>query len=150
LKTRLSYECEGLLVERLKGMGVYGPGETISLHGGLVQGHTDGVIRPDALLEIKTVAREEWLPKDFRLPGRVFWQVQAYLHFTERRLAQVVYVARDTGMVQVTGIRVNPSIGREVEEKVGRLVTAVLGWERPGCSCGKCEVEPRRREDAKE
>ncbi len=149
LKTRLSYECEGLLVARLRALGVYGAGESISLHGGLVQGHTDGVILPNALLEIKTVQREDWLPQNYRLPNRVFWQVQAYMTFLKRPIAFVVYLARDTGAMCVVAVKYNPGIGRQVREKVDRLIKAVVGYERPECSCGKCEVEPRRREDAK-
>lgn len=142
LKTRVSYELEEDLVRRLDAMGVYYPGETISLHGGLVQGHTDGVIKPSALLEIKTVQREEWLPKDYRLPNRVYWQVQGYMTFLKRSIAFVVYLARDTGAICVVAVKYNPGIGRQVREKVERIVKAVVGFERPGCSCGRCEAEP--------
>ena len=142
LKTRLSYDLEAVLLERLR--QVYGgrlkPGREIYLHDGLVQGHTDGFIAGD-LLEIKTVEREEWLPVDRRLPNRVFYQVQAYLHYLDIRHAHVMYLARDTGAIYTIGVTYSPSIGRRIDQKVERLVAAVRNLERPACSCGHCRME---------
>lgn len=138
LKTRISYELESKLIQRLSEMRLYSPGETIELYDGLVQGHTDGVLAGVDLLEIKTIPLEQWLPKDGRLPHRVFWQVQAYLHFTQRRYAHVVYLARDSGYAQVYGTRVSDRMGQKITEKLERLVEAVQEGRRPDCTCGRC------------
>lgn len=138
LKTRISYELESKLIQRLSEMRLYSPGETIELYDGLVQGHTDGVLAGADLLEIKTIPLEQWLPKDGRLPHRVFWQVQAYLHFTQRRYAHVVYLARDSGYAQVYGTRVSDRMGQKITEKLERLVEAVQEGRRPDCTCGRC------------
>jgi hypothetical protein len=139
LLCRLSYELEGRLVERLKEMGVYSVGEEIVLFDGLVQGHTDGVIGRQDLLEIKTLAQERWIPEGRKLPGRVFWQVQAYLHYTGRKYGHIVYLARDTGLIYTTGVSYSEGVGRKIEEKVGRLVEAAMAYSRPACTCGRCE-----------
>jgi hypothetical protein len=65
--------------------------------------------------------------------------VQAYLTFLKRQMAHVIYLARDTGCFVVVGVKYNPGVGRQVREKVDRLIQAVMGYERPGCTCGKCE-----------
>lgn len=134
---RLSYECEFALRARLSEMGVYTPAQEIHLHGGLFQGHPDGMIGAD-LLEIKTLPREEWLPRDMRLPSRTWFQVQAYLTYTNTRFCHVLYLARDTGIVQVVGIKYKPEIGTVIMNKVNRLAQAVRAYERPACTCGHC------------
>ena len=135
LKFKVGYEFEALVIERLKALKVYQAGEVISLADGLVQGHTDGRIGGD-ILEIKSVPAGRFLPVEGKLPHRVFWQVQAYLHYLERQWCQVLYIARDTGAICTVGIRYREEIGQEIEARVARLVAAVLNYERPACSCG--------------
>jgi len=135
LKFKVGYEFEALVIERLKALRVYQPSEVISLYDGLVQGHTDGRINAD-VLEIKSVPSQRFLPVDGKLPHRVFWQIQAYMHFLQRRWCQVIYIARDTGQICTVGIRYREEIGQEIEVKAGRLVRAVLNYDRPGCTCG--------------
>lgn len=137
LKTRLSYELESDLAERIKTMGLFGPGETISLFDGLVQGHTDGLIEGREVLEIKTVGRAAHLPNQ-KLPSRVYWQVQAYMHYLRRPYTHVIYLARESGEIRAIGIRYHESTGRRIEEKIGRLVDAVLTYSAPACTCGRC------------
>lgn len=139
LLTRLAYELETELIYRLTDIGIYGPSEEIMLHDGLVQGHTDGVIARTDVLEIKTLPREEWIPSQGKLPGRLYWQVQAYMHYLERALTQVVYLARDTGAIKVISVRYSPQTGQRIHERVERLVGAVRNGERPACTCGRCE-----------
>jgi hypothetical protein len=134
---RMSYEMEWALIRRLTEMGLYKPAPEICLFDGLVQGHPDGFIGNE-LLEIKTLPREEWLPKDHILPKRIWFQVQAYLHYTDRGFAQVVYLARDTGIVSVVAVKRKVEIGETVAAKVERLAHAVRALERPGCTCGRC------------
>jgi hypothetical protein len=138
LRTRLSYELEEALQGRLRLLGIYAPGETITLFDGLVQGHTDGLLDGREILEIKTVPLREFLPGN-KVPGRVYWQCQAYMHYLKRRFCHVVYLSRDHGQVKVFGLHYDEKLGVDIQLKVGRLVDAVLGYERPVCSCGKCD-----------
>lgn len=137
LVTKISFELEAALVERLTAMGIYQAGPEISLHGGLVQGHPDGLVSGD-LLEIKTAAMEDHFPEGGRLSRRVFYQVQAYLHFLDLKNAQVLYLARANGAICVVGVRYAPPIGREIEGSVERLVRAAREHREPRCTCGKC------------
>lgn len=134
---RMAYELEASLIYRISELGIYEPGKEISLYGGLVQGHTDGFVNGD-LLEIKTIEREEWIPVPGRLPNKVFYQVQAYLHYLTIDRVHVVYLARDTGAVRVIGISYKPMFGKRIEEKLDRIVAAVRNNICPACTCGKC------------
>lgn len=136
LKTALGYDLERVLVEKLKKLKLYSPGEEIVLYDGLVQGHTDGRVNGD-LLEIKTIEREQWFP-EHHLPPRIYYQVQAYLHYQKLPFAQVLYLARDSGAVRVYGLRTDERKGVEIASKVATLVTMVQALQRPECTCGKC------------
>jgi hypothetical protein len=139
LKMRASYELERGLIARLQSLGVYSPGEEIELLGGLVKGLTDGVIDGRDVLVVETVALEPHLPKDGRLPRRMFLRVQAYLHYLQRGWGQVVYLARETGLIQVYGVKYQEGIGAATEEKVAQLVEAIRTYTQPACVCGRCE-----------
>jgi len=143
LLTRLSYEIESALVERLHQMGIYSESPVALAYDGLVQGHVDGITKDGDLIEIKTVALEDHIPE--RLPRRVYWQVQAYMHYLkckrqDCRWTHVVYLARQSGLVKVIPVRYSPEMGGRVETKVLRLVVAVRDVARPECECGKCSA----------
>jgi hypothetical protein len=137
MKSAISYDLERALVEKLTALRLYRIGVVISLYNGLVQGHTDGWIKDD-LLEIKTVAQEKWFP-EHHLLTRVYFQVQAYLHYLKINYAQVIFLARDTGAVQVYKERRDDRRGEEIAGKVDRLVVAVNTLKRPECSCERCK-----------
>lgn len=144
LVNKISFELEAALIARLKAIGVYQPGKTISLSEGLVQGHTDGQIGDD-LLEIKTVALEEHFPVDGHLPRKIFYQVQGYMHYTGLKNALVVYLARANGALLVVSVRYQEAIGREIAGRVERLQRAVREVKVPMCSCGRCGVVKNSR-----
>jgi hypothetical protein len=136
LRTKLSYELEAALIERIRGMGLYLPGEAISLHDGMVQGNTDGRIGED-ILEIKTVSYEAHFP-DGKLPRRVWWQTQAYMHYLRRRETIILYLSRADGKLRVYPVRYSDDYGERIEEKVEKVVQAVRELVRPDCACGEC------------
>lgn len=146
LKTRLAYELEYALVVRLREMGLYQAAQPISLHGGLVQGHLDGLILHGGqtdILEIKTVPLAEHIPdREAQVPRRIYWQVQAYLHYAQRRLkldvssALVVYLARENGLVSVKQVMYSLGTGVQIDGRVRNLVAAVQERFRPACVCG--------------
>lgn len=131
LKFRLSFELEEKLIERLGNMGLYSPGEEISLYNGLVQGHTDGVIEKRDILEIKTVPLQSHLPHNGRVSAKIFWQVQGYMHFLERRWTHVLYLARESGLIRVVGVGYDRKVGAQIQEKVERVVAAVVEGAEP-------------------
>jgi len=139
LKFRVGFELEEALINRLRAMKIYTEGECIQLFDGLVQGHTDGVIRGVDVLEIKTVPLENFIPRPGKIPAKVYWQVQAYMRFTRRNFAQVIYLARDSGLTEVFSVRASEPIARKIELKLERLVHAVRTLERPACTCGRCK-----------
>jgi hypothetical protein len=136
LRTRLSYEIEESIKNRLRAMGIYGEGKEIKLHGGLAQGHTKGEIDGD-LLEIATVPLEEYLPEDM-VPTRKYWQIQSYLHYGGYTDAQVIYFARNSGDFKILNIAPNHSIIEKIERKVELVVRTVKEHKAPKCQCGKC------------
>jgi len=139
LRSLISFELEAALIGRLRQIGLYvDTGESICLYDGLVQGHTDGVLRGGDVLEIKTLPREAYLPQNGRLSHKDYFQVQAYMHYTRRRCAQVVYLARDTGMLLAIGARYHAPTGERIAERVERLVEAIREVRAPACNCGRC------------
>jgi hypothetical protein len=141
LLCRISYELEAALIERLKASGLYTPADPISLYDGLVQGHPDGFINSFVdhdLLEIKTVAEEQHFPKNGRVGRRIYRQVQAYLHYTKRKRAQVLYLARANGALAVVTLGYNPTVAFEIVGKLEHLVQAVKNVRQPNCTCGRC------------
>lgn len=137
LKDAMGYALEDVLIARLTEMGLYRPASPIVLYDGLVQGHPDGEVDGD-LLEIKTIESAKWLPEPSRLPNRVFFQVQAYMHYAGYGRAHVLYLARDTGEMRVIGVSHNDNIAEKINAKIARLVSAVKTGQRPACSCGYC------------
>ena len=133
----MGYAMEADIISRLQAIGDYQPSIEISLYDGLVKGHTDGSFNSD-LLEIKSVALTEYLPRNGRLPDRVWWQVQAYMAYTQFTQTQVVYIARDYGELMVIPVRFSRAMQTKVENKIDRLVNAVRLHQRPPCECGKC------------
>ncbi len=140
LKTRISYELQDALIDRFTAMGLYQPGETISLVGGLVQGHTDGLIAGREILEIKTLEKAQYFPGNGGPSRRITWQVQAYMHFLRRPWTHLVYLARDTGGIYCLGLKYDLKMGQKVEHKINRLVLAIKNVEHPRCTCGHCEL----------
>lgn len=154
LRFYLGYAAEDDVVCRLQGLGDYQPGVTISLYDGLVQGHTDGSF-DGSLVEIKSVALDEWLPgfdtpnknhsatqpAGTRLPRKTYWQVQAYLRYTRFAKAKAIYLSRESGLLKVFDVDRNNALGSEIHQKITGLVHAVRGRIPPGCECGRCGDE---------
>ena len=140
LRTRISYELEDAIKIRLQKMSLhFREAVEISLYDGLVRGHPDGMIGDNDLIEIKTLAMESHLPAGVHISNRIWYQVQACLHYTHCDWCHIIYLARENGAMRCVGIHYKPSVGEHIEAKVARLVTAVQECQRPACLCGKCE-----------
>lgn len=139
LKTRYAYEIERLIKERLQQIGLYSPGKEISIHGGLVRGHTDGKIG-GSLLEIKTLPRTEYLPTSpMHISTKIYWQIQAYMLYGGYSVTTLIYFARDDGQFKVMVVSRDESLQSQIDQKIVSLVEAVQKQNPPACECGKCE-----------
>ncbi len=142
LKHFLAYEIQDILTRVLAEAFVYLPPQAIAVHGGLVQGHTDGAVLFEGqtdLIEIKTLESDKYLPvPGQRVPNRHFYQVQAYLHFLELEHAHLIYFARDSADLRVIGLTYNRTVGKGIQTKIDRLAAAVSESRRPACTCGRC------------
>jgi len=139
LKTRYCYEVEENIKERFRRMGLYSPEKEISIFDGLVKGHTDGEIL-GYLLEIKTVPETDHIPRcSVYIPGKVYWQVQAYMLYGSYNRAFLIYLARKFGLFRVFIVTRDESLQSKINIRVNDLVEAVRRRKIPACECGKCE-----------
>lgn len=138
LKHKAAHEIEENIKARFRAMGIYSGPRKIVLHGGLVRGHTDGGIL-GALLEIKTVPMEEHIPASApKIPFKVKYQSQAYMHYGSYDMTLVLYYARASGAFRIFELLKDRSFGHVIDEKVSRLVEAVTNQKQPACECGRC------------
>src|SRR5690606_15401377 len=68
--------------------------------------------------DCKSVPLDEHLPKDGKLPRKVYWQMQAYMFYTQKDRALVIYESRETGLIRHYWIRANLSIQRQIHSKL--------------------------------
>lgn len=98
--------------------------QELTAFGGIVKGHPDFNfdLYPG---DVKAVPLEEHLP-GYKLPRRVYSQVQAYMLYGKQSKALVVYEARDSGKLQHYWIEANPKFQKEIDDKF-RTVIKELG-----------------------
>jgi len=136
LRTRYSYEIEGIIKERLRKMGILAIGKDISAHLGRVQGHVDGVVA-GKLLEIKTVPLAVDLPF-VRIPWKVYWQVQGYMHFGGYDETLIIYFARADGTFRTFEVLADPMVAVEMDAKIKSILECIDRRLPPICECGRC------------
>jgi hypothetical protein len=126
-----------LIAER---QGCLGPNREFVDFGGRFQGHSDGSWDGD-LLEIKSVTQPklEAIRADGRLPGENYYQVQCMMHYGGYSRAMMVYVARDTGEMQMMLARRNERAGEAMRLKAATVLEAVEHKTPPECECRWCE-----------
>lgn len=138
LKTRLSYEIEANLIERLTLIGIYKRRkDPIMAYDGLVQGHIEGEIS-GSLLEIKTVPLFDYLPLR-SVPRRVYWQSQAYMYYGGYPATLCIYFVRDDGRFKIFDLWPDYRIMMEIDRKIQVLINAIKKEEIPACQCGRCQ-----------
>lgn len=143
LKCYKGYQMERDLVRRLQCVledEVF-PGtlQDIIVYDGLVQGHPDFYLngKPG---DVKSVLFDNHVPQHYsKIPARVLRQLQAYMYFLPASLGYVIYESRESGIIRVFSIPVNPYMQQQIREQVGLLVEAVRKRELPYCGCKKCE-----------
>lgn len=101
LKCYKGYQMEKDLLQRLKeifeGTNRLHTGTEISAFNGQVKGHPD--FEFDGFPgDCKTVPLDEYLPTG-RVPKRVYYQMQAYMRYSLRDKAIVIYESRESGRI---------------------------------------------------
>lgn len=119
LKCYKGYQMERDLMTRIR--AIYGDriadGGEISLFGGLVKGH------PDFLFDgfpsdCKSVAMDAWLPEGGKLPRRIFWQMQAYMKFSDQQKSLVIFESRESGRLLDMWVRPHFKTQEEIAQKL--------------------------------
>lgn len=136
----LGYLFEADIKRRLAGINanMLGDGGEFLDFGGAFQGHSDGTWDGD-LLEIKSTT-QEYVDRTIREgpPLRHIYQVQAYLEYAGLEWANIIYVARDTGDIEVQPVRREPALAAKVKEKAATILDAAEKMQPPKCTCGYC------------
>ena len=109
----------------------------ISVHDGLVKGHTGGELR-GILIEIKSIGKDKYLPVN-SISTKNYWQIQAYLYFGKYKKCNGVYESRESGLIKVMEIFPNRYYIDKLNDKVDYLVKCVRYNIIPNCECGCCD-----------
>jgi len=98
-------------------------GIEIEAFQGMVLGHPDFFFAGYPA-DCKSVPLDEHLPGG-KLPRRVYWQMQAYMKYSLKSQALVIYESRETGRIMHYWIRENLAIQAEINHKLQRVVEAI-------------------------
>ncbi len=95
----------------------------ITAFGGLVKGHPDFNYY-EFPADFKSVNLEEHFP-EYKLPRKVYWQLQGYMLYSKTEKAVAVYEARATGRIIEFWCKANKSIQDEIHEKLTNVVNKI-------------------------
>lgn len=131
LKCYKGYQMERDLLARIK--QVYGDRITtgasleIEAFDGLVKGHPDFKF-DDYPGDCKSVAMDEWLPKpDGKLPKRIYFQLQAYMLYSKKDRAIVVFESRQSGLIEDFWLKENPRVQELIHNRLQAVVNELKG-----------------------
>lgn len=137
----LGYALEKVIKDILRGAGILASDgcEIVASFDNRVRGHTDGETTDGDLLEIKTVSKRrfECVLETGRALGDHFQQVQAYMHFSEYRHAEIVYVCREDLRHFVVHVGYRASVGERIEAKARKVLAAIDEGRQPACECAR-------------
>jgi len=122
LKCYKGYQMERDLIERVKQVfsftgGPYSAGGEIVAFDGLVKGHPDFCFEGHPA-DCKSVPEDKHLPDPYKLPRRVYMQMQGYMHYGQHDRALVIYESRESGLINDYWIRANLAVQQEIDEKM--------------------------------
>ena len=127
LKCYKGYQMEADLVKRID-MSI-GPVRTdveISAHGGIVKGHPDFEYESYPG-DCKSVLMDDWIPKNGKLPRKVYWQMQGYMLYSQKDLSLVIYESREGGALSTFCVRANRRVQAEIKSKIDKVVSLIGG-----------------------
>lgn len=126
LKCYKGYQMEKDLMHRIK--AVWGEriktDIEISAFNGLVKGHPDFTF-DDYPGDCKSVLMDDWIPKDGKLPRRIYWQMQAYMGYSGKNKSIVIFESRESGKLVDYWVRPNWTIQNEINEKLKQVIKSV-------------------------
>lgn len=89
-------------------------------YNGLIKGHPDFMF--DQLPgDCKSVLLDNWLPKDGKIPTKVYFQMQAYMKACKEKKGILIYESRETGKVIDIVLKANKNIQDQIEKKYAQL-----------------------------
>jgi hypothetical protein len=114
--------------------------EIVAHYDSRVRGHIDGMIDGE-LLEIKSVLQDKLarIRDEQRIVRKHYDQVQMYLRHGGFQSAVVVYVARDTGEIEVLRVTQNQGVADHLDSKAKNVLRCVDEKLIPACECRRCE-----------
>lgn len=115
LRCYKGYQMERDLVARVKHVLGAVDHPEISCFDGLVKGHPDFMYQGNPG-DGKSVPLDEHLP-EVRVPRRVYYQVQAYLLYSKKPSALVIYESRESGKIRDYLITHNEAVQNEINMK---------------------------------
>ena len=119
LKCYKGYQMEEDLKRRMKHLfsNRIKEAEEIVAFNGLVKGHPD--FQFDNLLgDCKSVLKDDWIWDNGKIPNRVFYQMQGYMHYSDFKKSIIILESRESGLIQEYIINYNDRIGKEINEKM--------------------------------
>jgi hypothetical protein len=121
VKCYKGYQEEADIVRRLKCLYferiTY---KEIIAYGGLVKGHPDCWL-DDCPVDVKSFARDEYMPTD-RVHKRIYWQMQAYLLYSNSAKGFYVCESRESGLIKVIGANPNPVVQKMIDDKIKQVM----------------------------
>jgi hypothetical protein len=129
LKCYKGYQMERDLILRMskiyEGTGRFVVGYEINPFNGLIKGHPDFIFDgyPG---DCKSVLMDEHLPNQYRLPKKVYWQIQAYMLYMNKSEGIIIYESRESGIIMECRIKENSFIQTEIKDKIEIILNSKL------------------------
>lgn len=96
----------------------------ITAFGGIVKGHPDFKLY-GCPAECKSVLMDEWLPQDNKVSNKIYWQMQAYMLYSKKKEAFVVFESRENGQIRTVHLKANERIMEQIEIKFKKVVEQI-------------------------
>ncbi|MES2620208.1 MAG: hypothetical protein V4615_05080 [Bacteroidota bacterium] len=119
IKCRMGYWMEEGLMQRLLKIGGVKPSRAIEVPNtnGLIKGHPDffwGNVPGDC----KSFLLDQYLPEPNKLSRKIYWQMNAYMLYSNTDSSIVVCESRESGMIKTIQVRRNAQVCALIDDKV--------------------------------
>lgn len=113
-----------------------------------LRGHVDGWCADDGRpIEVTSMGGAQFMEfmHERRLPVPKYWQVQAYLRYSDQPSALAVVVSRDSHRRFFLDVLRDDRFGEGLEALARTMLDAITRQVPPGCTCGTCVPGKERR-----
>lgn len=123
LKCRMGYWMERGLKERLRYITGITESEEIVVpeSNGLIKGHPD-FFYTGYPGDCKSFLLDEFLPDERKVPKKIYWQMNAYMLYSEQITSVIICESRESGMLKTIEVRKNIYICNQINEKVKEII----------------------------